>query len=498
MQHLEKEILAFIRNRELITAQDGTVIVAVSGGPDSICLLHLLARMTKQLNITLVATYVNHGLRPHETDQEQELVRDTAEKLHCSYELGTVDVPEHAASRHLSVEHAARILRYDFLEAVAEKYGADKIALAHTADDQAEEIMLRLIRGTGRTGLAGMMTIRHGKYIRPLLSTGKEQLLDYLHQNNIAYAQDSSNLQRIYLRNKIRLDLLPYLAREFNPNIRQTLLQTANILQDEEILLNEMTEQACREIFFETEAQPGNNAAPTVATEKEKERKAEEFLPQTLDLALFFKHPRAVQRRVLEKACWRMGNKPYARQIEQLLQLALQESSGGRLHLANGLRAHKLSNRLHFSYPVGRVARRGDLSTETADHSHFEYEITGPGTWRLDHFGLTLQVSFLERTAVDPMGPEENSECLDLDRITFPLTIRTPQPTDRFIPIGSPGRKKISRFLIDQKVERHLRRNIPVLVSDNTVIALLGLRIDHRFRVTPATRRIMQITWQRA
>ena len=487
MHPLEKDILTFIRSRELITARDGTIVVAVSGGPDSICLLHLLARLAGHLHITPVATYVNHGLRPNETDQEQQLVRDAAGKLHCSCELGTVDVRGYAASHHLSIEHAARILRYNFLEAVAERHGADKIALAHTADDQAEELLLRLIRGTGRTGLAGMEAKRQERYIRPLLSTPKSRLLDYLQQFHLDFAHDSSNRQRIYLRNKIRLDLVPYLAREFNPNILQNLLQTANILHDEDTLLSEMTEQACRDIFIETESRPGSNAAPSVVT----------TLRLAIDLCRFLKRPRAIQRRVLEKACWRMLNKPFARNIEQLLQLSLQEGSGGRLHLANGLRVHKLSNRLSFTYPAGRIARRGDLTTDTDDQAHFEYEITGPGTWRLDHFGLTVAVSFLDRNVAEPMNRDDNSEYLDLDRITFPLTIRTAQPTDRFIPLGSPGRKKISRFLIDQKIDRQLRRNIPVLISDNTVLALVGLRIDHRFRITPATRRVMHITWHR-
>ena len=497
MHPLEKDILAFIRDRKLLTIQDGTVVVAVSGGPDSICLLHLLARLSSQLNITLVAAYVNHGLRPDETDREQQLVRHTAEKLHCTCELGKVDVTGYAESHHLSIEHAARILRYDFLDQIAVQYRATKIALAHTADDQAEELLLRLIRGTGRTGLAGMEAMRQERYIRPLLSTPKSKLLDYLQQFNIDYTHDSSNRQRIFLRNRIRLDLLPYLAREFNPNIRQNLLQTANILRDEEELLNDMTELACRDIFLETEELPEENASSSAVTGNKGEQTAEKTLQLTLDLSRFFMHPIAIQRRVLEKACWRMHNKPYAKQIEQLLQLTLQKGSGGRLHLANGLRVHKQSGRLIFSYPAGRIARRGDLAIDTADRSHFEYEVTGPGTWRLEHFDLTVTVSFLDRTAAEPMNAEKNSEYLDLALITFPLTIRAPQPTDRFVPLGSTGSKKLSRFLIDQKVERQLRKNIPVLVTDDTVIALLGLRIDHRYRITPATSRVMHIAWQR-
>ncbi len=497
MHPLEKKILAFIRAKQLISAGGETVVVAVSGGPDSMCLLHLLAGLAEQLNINLVAVYVNHGLRPSEAEQEQQLVRDTAEKLGSAFEPGVVNVTGYAKSHNLSFEHAARILRYDFLDKVAVQYRANKIALAHTADDQAEEVLLRLIRGTGRTGLAGMKTIRQGKYIRPLLSTAKSRLLDYLRQVNINFAQDSSNQQRIYLRNKIRLDLLPYLAREFNPNIRQTLLQTANILGDEEELLDDMTKKACLDIFLNSESMQGKPFPDTVDAGDEGGHATEETQNLTLDLARFLTHPRAIQRRVLEKACWRMKNKPYSKQIEQLLQLAHRERSGGRLHLAEGLRVHKLSNRLYFTYPAGMVARRGDLTAKACNNSGFEYEISGPGKWRLDQIGLTVEISFLDRLAAESTNKGKNCERLDLDRITFPLTIRAPQPTDRFVPLGSPGSKKISHFLIDQKVKKQHRGEVPVLVSDNTIVALLGLRIDHRFRITPTTSRVLHITWQR-
>jgi tRNA(Ile)-lysidine synthase len=258
-----------------------------------------------------------------------------------------------------------------------------------------------------------------------------------------------------------------------------------------------MTELACRDIFLETEKLPEKNPSTSAVTGNESEQAPEETLQLTLDLSRLFMHPIAIQRRVLEKACWRMQNKPYAKQIEQLLQLTLQGGSGGRLHLANGLRVHKQSNHLCFTYPAGMIARRGDLTTDTDDISHFEYEITGPGTWRLDHIGLTVAVSLLDLTDAEPITSEENCEYLDLDRISFPFTIRAPQPTDRFVPLGSPGSKKLSRFLIDQKVEKQQRRDIPVLVSDNTIVGVLGLRIDHRFRITPTTSRVLHIAWQR-
>jgi tRNA(Ile)-lysidine synthase len=486
MHPFEKDILAFIRNRKLITTQDGTVVVAVSGGPDSICLLHLLARLVEKLNITLVAAYVNHGLRPNETDQEQKLVRHTAEKMRCTCELGTVDVPGYAESHHLSIEHAARILRYNFLEKVAERYGADKIALAHTADDQAEELLLRLIRGTGRTGLAGMEAMRQERYIRPLLSTPKSRLLDYLHRNKIAFAHDSSNRQRIFLRNKIRLDLLPYLTREFNPNIQQTLLQTANILGEEEKLLVQLTGNAYKKIVSETVSRnEGAQPVPGAPTDL------------MLDIDRFMKEPMAIRRRVLEKAILNMANTPRYRQIAQLLSLAESGHTGNRIHLSCGLRAAKLAGRLHLSYPAGKTSFRGDAFQDDAD-DYFEIHISGPGRWVAVQTGLVVDIDWLDTPPPFKSRKDSCCEYFDMPGTPFPLTLRSPCQGDIFHPLGNNGRKKVSNFLIDNKVERARRWQTPVLISAGTVVALLGLRMDHHFRITSKTTRVLRVKWHHA
>ncbi len=335
MHPLEKKITKLLKREKLILPGE-IVVVGVSGGPDSLALLHILGALGHKL----VAVYVNHGLRPaRETGREEELVREQAAFLKIPWESGRVEVREVAADKKMSIEQAARELRYDFFEKTAEKFQAGKIAVAHTADDQAEEVLLRLIRGTGRCGLAGMNFIRADRIIRPLLTTAKQSLTAYLADKKIAFLEDSSNKERRFLRNRIRLDLLPELEK-YNPNISRTLRRTALILTDEENLLAELTVKAWRKIIREAD----NNI---------------DFIQ--LDIKHFIEIHRAVQRRILEMIFVKMRAQPSFAKIEQLILLAEQGQGGAMLHFGQGLRVIKKNGFLFFSYPCGRSAQRGNL-----------------------------------------------------------------------------------------------------------------------------------------
>ncbi|MBU0909110.1 MAG: tRNA lysidine(34) synthetase TilS [Proteobacteria bacterium] len=339
---MEKEILAVIRTAGLVSPGEG-VIVGVSGGPDSMALLHVLAALAPTLSIRIIAVYVNHQLRPDEAEKEGHLVEQLACSLGASFATCRIDVKGEAGKRKISIEHAARELRYDFFGQAAEKFLAEKIAVAHTADDQAEEVLLRLIRGTGRTGLSGMKMMRDGKIIRPFLTTDKEELLAYLAEKNISFLTDSSNLQRDYLRNRVRLDLIPYL-REFNPNISETLRRTAAVLQDEEVILAALTENYWEQIVT---VLPGNtgDGLPVISVE----------------LAAFLALDRALQRRIAEKVFITLQSRPQFKKIAQILQVAASGETGARLHFSRGLRMKKGRQHLVFSYPEGKTSSRGDL-----------------------------------------------------------------------------------------------------------------------------------------
>ena len=342
MHPLEKETEKIIRSNKLFLSGE-TVVVAVSGGPDSMALLHVLSRLAVGLKLRLAAVYVDHGLRPAETIHEAELVQDQARLLQISYRVGRVDVHALVRQKKLSEEHGARILRYDFLEKTAKELGAAKIALAHTADDQAEEVLLRLIRGSGRAGLSGMKMIRSNRFVRPFLQISKSRLLQYLADKKIRFLEDSSNLERVYLRNRVRLDLLPQLEK-YNPNIHQTLRQTARILGDEEDLLAGLADAAW------------TNVVQSLPDEKTGQPPG-----LKLDIIQFLRQHRGIQRRVVETIFIEMDGVPSFNKIEQVLYLAEFGQGGGMLHFSQGLRVVKKRKELLFSYPQGRVAKRGNL-----------------------------------------------------------------------------------------------------------------------------------------
>lgn len=300
-------------------------------------LLHLLAAARKSLRLELMVVWVDHGLRPLETPQERETVAAAAKKLDIPFLPRQAPVASYAAAQRLSIEHAARELRYAILREAARDCGAKLIAVGHTADDQAEELLLRLLRGSGRKGLAGM-SMSNGDIIRPLLRFSKQDLLDWLEQHGIAFCYDSSNSERKFLRNRVRHELLPFLEEHFETGIRNALLKTADSLAVDEELLEELTDKAWNETVQEDNSglmkllrQPFRNLRP------------------------------ALQRRVVEKLLWQLGSRADYEQILLLTEAALQGRNRSELHLSGGLRAGVFADSVEFSYPAGRRAWRGRL-----------------------------------------------------------------------------------------------------------------------------------------
>ncbi|MDA3970443.1 MAG: tRNA lysidine(34) synthetase TilS [Desulfobulbaceae bacterium] len=340
MHGLEKKIHNIIRERQLLLP-DEVVLVGVSGGPDSTGLLLILHRLQQPLGFSIHAVYVDHGLRPDETPGEQEFLTELCAKLGIPLTIRTVDVSGAVAGSKESVEQAARKLRYGLFATIAKGIKADKIAVGHTADDQAEELILRLLRGTARAGMGGMKLLRDNLVVRPLLQVTKGEIITYLADRKIAFMEDSSNRSPIYLRNQVRLELLPFL-RNYNPAIDVNLRSLAQILQDEEELLEEQTDgewDALVTMGFDP------NGLPTVQWQ------CAPF--NTLHIAL--------RRRLAEKMFITMESPPSSDKIKQLLYLVQHGQGGSRLHFAHGLRALKTKGGMHFWYPGGKTNQKGNL-----------------------------------------------------------------------------------------------------------------------------------------
>jgi len=341
MVSLQQQFIKTLTGPCRIRAGTG-MIAAVSGGPDSMALLYLLAGVRQELDLGLTVVRVEHGLRPQESRQEGQVVALAAEKLGLPFIERRVDVAAFASEQRLSIEHAARDLRYRALREVARDGYADCIAVAHTADDQAEEILLRLLRGSGRKGLSGM-SMRSDDLVRPLLCTDKDKLLCWLQERGIGYCLDSSNDDPKFLRNRVRHQLLPFLEEHFNPGIRKSLRKTADCLAEDEDLLAGLTAAAAAEVI---EQEPESTAGYRIMQIKRHP---------------FTCLPASLQRRVVEQLLWQMGAKAGFDHILLIINAAFSGRTHSELHLSRGLRVGIFRDYLEFSYPEGRTPWRGRL-----------------------------------------------------------------------------------------------------------------------------------------
>lgn len=454
---------------ELGLTNEDSIVVGVSAGPDSISLLHML--VNAKLSLQLMCVYIDHGLRPHETAEEIVCVQEMAQRFDLDHKIVPIDVRQHKEKYGTSLEESGRILRYMALEEIRREYNAGSIAVAHTADDQAEEILLRLFRGTALKGLSGMQ-FRSGKIIRPLLSTWKKDIYHYLQENDLRYCLDSSNHDRAFLRNRMRLDILPHLERYFNPSIQHTLCRTASVLATDEDYLDKAAREAEKQCLRKGRENSHHSSEIEVHTD---------FF-NTLHLSL--------QRRIAEKICHKFSFTPSYQNVDDICTLAQSGRNGSELHLPQGVRVYKTYELLLFQQHFGGQRFRGMKAQQ-----EFAPTWLSPGqSYRFKEFGRIL---YLECLSSKPNEIGDDDLLLDTRNLTFPLLLRSPRPGDRFTPKGMTGSKKISRFLSDQKIPKTRRSSHPVIISEHTIVAIVPLRVDQHHTVTSDSEHILHLRWQK-
>jgi tRNA(Ile)-lysidine synthase len=434
------------------------VIVAVSGGPDSICLLDAMDGLSRELEISLVVAHYNHGLREEEDEAETRLVQDIAESMKLPFEKGKAD---HLRRQDSSVEERARDARYAFLEAVREKQMARKIALGHNRNDQAETVLIRLLRGSGPPGLAGIPPVRDKKIIRPLIEVKREEIMDYLKARRLPYAFDSSNMDIRYLRNRIRLELLP-MMQDYQPQVIDRLCRLSNIIREEDL-------------FMESTASDW--------IDREAERDAEGSI--SVLLSSFIDLPGPLRNRVTRHILKKIGRGPREigyDHIESVLDLADGRNPQSMIDLPNGLRVKKVYGRLEFILGPEKTFQE------------YSYAIEGPGTFYLGAIDRTITLEKMEGGINDINEASETKVYLDADKIRYPLIVRNFRPGDRFIPLGMKGHKKVKDLFIDLKIPSEIRALTPIVTTQNDPVWICGYRIDDRFKVTPVTERILKVT----
>jgi tRNA(Ile)-lysidine synthase len=509
--HVLEIVRKEIENRHLLDVGD-VAVVGVSGGSDSLCLLHVLTRLRRELDLSLHVAHLNHCLRGDEADADMTFVALLATEwgLPCTIEVR--DVAAVAASQHISIEEAARHVRYGFLMNVANRVGAAVVAVGHHADDQSETVLMHILRGTGISGLKGMLpstelsdmqVVDDGwpdpgsrsrvRLVRPLLAVPRDEIDAYCRDHGLQPRFDRSNLDTTHFRNRVRHELLP-LLETYNPNIKLLLQRTADVAAADNELISSLL----------------NDAWSETVTEENKDR-------ITFDLQAWRSLPLGLQRATLREAAHRY--RPRIRDLDfvhvkHAVAVGNNGTTGARAVLPHGLVLSvgydtlQLGDReqaprtpdwplLWCDDPVP-VKVGGDTflprkrqtpATSTGGDEQAGW-VMGTRAWRGDH---TKALN----------NPDRWTAFFDADRLGSQLSLRRRLPGDRFQPLGMGGRSvSVSDFMINVKVPQHLRATIPLLVrgpvdgaSKADIAWVVGWRIDEQVSITAKTRRIVRLRW---
>ena len=455
------------------------VLVAVSGGPDSVALLAILHKLAPELGVRLVVAHLNHCLRP-EADDEEQFVRELCLSMELQMESARADILELSRFQGKSVEDTARAVRYSFLDQAADRVSADRIALGHHLHDQAETVLMNLLRGSGQEGLKGMQPVRDRRYIRPLLYSSRSEIRAFLTGEGLSFVVDHSNEDLGYLRNRIRHQLLPLLESQYKTGIDKTLARTAEIIGRE----NDFMEEQVRRILADWRISDSTNDV-------------------CLDISKLRALHEALTRRIIKVILERFSPDEkgvFHTHIQAVIDLAFLGKPSGRLHLPFAVEAKRDYGRL--------ILRRRERS---GPGDNYCYPVTVPGRIHIPEAKMVLEFSVIdgghpEITELMREKGEAVPECavgsqqaghvyLDYERLTFPLKIRSILPGDRMQPLGMEGTKKVKAIFIDKKVSREDRHRIPLLAGADGILWVAGLCLNESVRITAGTRQVLKVIY---
>jgi len=446
------------------------VLVAVSGGSDSVVLLHLFKKLSlEDLNIKLAIAHLNHLSRGEDSNKDAVFVVELGKKIGLDTFVEAIDVSLLRKDTNTSFQESARLIRYDFLRRIFSQWKGDLIALGHNADDQAETVLINLLRGSGLLGLTGIRAQRD-VFIRPLHGCFRSEIDDYVSVHGLNFCSDESNLQTKYLRNKIRLELIPSLEL-YNPKIKAALTLTSAILTDDEDYLAKQVERKLTEVDFCCDE---NNHT-------------------SLDIKLLNSQHPAMQKRLVRHAIFiAKGNlrSISVRHILEVLRLAKCGIGSKEIHLPDDLVSFFIGGKLTFcNNTYGKK-----VVQKTASEVNLSARINVPGFTDIGFRGLGFNVSLLSIENFREFSSSPNIAYFDYHKTGHKLKVRFFRSGDRFIPLGMKGRKKIKSFFIDEKIALGERKLIPFLTTENGfIIWVYEKRIGENYRVTDKTSKIIRV-----
>ena len=455
---IKQRFVNFIKEKKLINKGDG-IVIGLSGGPDSVCLLNLLIKIREEFNLGLAAAHINHMLRGEEADKDEEYCLNICKELGVDFFSKKIDINEYSKKSGMSSEEAGREVRYDFFNEVMNKKGFNKIATAHNANDQAETILMRMMRGTGLEGLSGIPVIRDNRYIRPILFMKREEVERYCEDINSNPRIDKSNLERIYSRNKVRLDILPYMKENFNSDIVEAINRMGFLLQeDNEYILSKAEEEYKKKCQFK------NNCV--------------------LIIQEVFALENSIKKRVIRKAIKEVSGNKYdveMKHIEDVVDLAFN-TSGKQINLPNGIIAineyGNIKLKLIEEKPIEKDKEICLLKKEVLHN-----------TINFNDYHIKFKVVEAKKTI--EYSKEPLIKYFDFDKINGNIVIRYRKNGDKIIPLGLKGSKKVKDIFIDMKIPKEDRDLIPILEFDENISWIIGVKLSDKYKINSNTRKIL-------
>lgn len=465
---MHKKVLSYIKDNDLIQSGD-KILVALSGGPDSICLLNILFELKEELNIDIAAAHLNHLLRGEDAFKDEEYVINICNSMEIQCFVKRVDINSYSKEHKLSSEMAGRNVRYDFFEEVLKREGFNKVATAHNANDQAETILFRLMRGTGLEGLGGIKVSRDNKIIRPVLCLTREEVEDYINLKNLSPRIDKTNFEKIYNRNKIRLDILPYMKENFNKDIIQTLNRMSLIIQKDNQFLESLSLSFYNKYCIE-------------------------YNDYFIIKKEIFKEEEPIANRVLRHAVVKYSKSDYdfeMKHIYIILKLA-QGASGKVVDLPNGIYAENIYGDIYIKNKIRKLEINNAKEEIIINKDNINKNI-------VEFYNYTIEFFVIDNFKESDIRLNESNliKYFDFDKINNYISIRNRKDGDKIIPLGMSGQKKLKDIFINMKIPKEERDNIPIICFDQKIACIAGIRTSEEYKLTSKSKNILKLVIRR-
>lgn len=461
MASLIEDVKRTIKKYNMLKTGD-KIVVGVSGGPDSLCLLHVLRTIGLDSGYKLYAAHLNHQFRGKDAEEDAGFVEELCRQWEIPAFIETFDVPAYIEKTGLSPEEAGREIRYRLFDKVLDKVGACKIAVAQNLNDQAETILMRFMRGSGIEGLKGIEPVRDN-IVRPLLEIDRRRIEEYCSENKLNPRIDKTNLEPVYNRNKIRLELIPYIENNFNPNIMRSLVRFSNLVKEENEFLEEEAGKA-----FKAVAKLENDRVTMNIQES-----------RSLHIAL----RRRLVRRAVEKLANTLNGYDF-KHFESIVEL-FEKPTGAAVVLPQRLKAYVSYDKLILAKNIEKADKK----------CYYKLKYDYDNIVETENGRITI-----ERIKAEELGgiPKEKERVyIDGSKIKEGLVLRNREPGDVFSPIGMKGSKKLKDYLIDEKIPRETRDKIKLIADGSEIVWIVGGRLSEKYKVTDRTADVIIIKYSR-